>query len=174
MKKQVILSIALISIFAFALFPAVAFAKPNHDRNFTTHMSGKVWTSRVNSTVTYAIDTHAQGQVIFHVNSEQTEISFKLIVANIQNITMAHIHIDDGKPVGPIVVWLYPHKPPLQLIPGRFNGILSSGTFNGTNLTGPLAGMTIKDLLTKIDQGMAYVVVHTSQHPPGEIRNWIP
>jgi hypothetical protein len=96
-----------------------------------------------------------------------------LLAANIQNITMAHIHVDDGAVVGPIVVWLIPRTPPQTLIPGRFNGVLAQGTITNSDLVGPLAGMSIRDLQAKIEDGLAYVVVHTSQHPPGEIRAFI-
>jgi hypothetical protein len=142
--------------------------------NFVAHLSGRLWVSRVNSSVTYGpIMTLAQGQVIFNVTNNGEEINFILIAANIRNITMAHIHLDNGSPLGPIVVWLYPRTPPPIEIPGRFNGVLAYGKINTTNLVGPLAGMTISDLVQKMHEGNAYVVIHTFQHPTGEIRGWI-
>ncbi len=62
--------------------------------------------------------------------------------------------------------------PPAKEIPGRFDGILSEGT-TASNLMGPLAGRSISDLLQKMEDGNAYVVVHTARHPLGEIRGWI-
>ncbi len=156
----------------FVMLAVPSFCAVQDNRNFALHLSGKTWTSRV-SGATYTIDTRAQGQVIFQVSKDGQSINFKLIVANIENITMAHIHIDNGAIVGPIVVWLYPRNPPLQLIPGRFDRILMQGTITASNLIGIMAGMTINDLVNKMDAGMAYVVVHTSQHPPGEIRAFI-
>ena len=142
--------------------------------NFVAHLSGKLWTSRVAPNVTYGpIVTLGEGQAIFHVDKDGDAITFMLIVANIQNVTMAHIHLDDGSPVGPIVVWLYPRTPPLKEIPGRFDGILMSGTITASNLVGELEGKSLSTLLEKIENGNAYVVVHTTQHPPGEIRGWI-
>lgn len=144
------------------------------NRNFVAHLNGKLWTSRVDSSVTYGpIQTLAQGQVIFHVGKNGEEIEFMLIVANIQNITMAHIHLDNGSPLGPIVVWLYPRMPPPKEILGRFDGILAKGTIKASNLVGPLEGKTLGDLVQKMEDGNAYVVVHTTQHPPGEIRGWL-
>ena len=142
------------------------------NRNFFAHLSGETWTSKI-SGATYTIDTQAQGQAIFHVSKDGQSIEFVLIAANIENITMAHIHVDDGAVVGPIVVWLYPRTPPLQLIPGRFDGILAKGTITAADLAGVMAGMTINDLVNKMSEGLTYVVVHTSQHPPGEIRAFI-
>jgi hypothetical protein len=149
-----------------------AFAATPTSGNFYAHLSGKTWMSKI-STVTYTIDTKAQGQVVFQVSRDGLSIEYTLIVANIENVTMAHIHIDNGAAVGPIVVWLYPRNPPLQLIPGRFNGILAKGTITAANLVGIMAGKTISDLVEEMDAGHAYVVVHTSQHPPGEIRAFI-
>jgi hypothetical protein len=143
------------------------------ERNFEAHLTGRAWVSRVNSSVTYTIDTKAQGEAVFHVSKDGMKIEFLLFVENIQNITMAHIHIDTGVTVGPIVVWLYPRQPPLMLIPGRFNGVLSKGTITADNLTGPLTGKSISDLVASIQKGETYVVVHTSQNPPGEIRGFI-
>jgi len=51
----------------------------------------------------------------------------------------------------PIVVWLYPRNPPLQLIPGRFDGILAKGTIAATNLVGIMQGMIIPDLVEEMD-----------------------
>lgn len=143
------------------------------ERDFEAHLSGKTWTSKANSSVTYTISTKAQGEALFKVTKDGMKIEFSLMVANIENITMAHIHIDTGVVVGPIVVWLYPRQPPLQLILGRFSGVLVKGTITSSDLTGPLAGKTISDLLALMQKGKTYVVVHTSQNPPGEIRGYI-
>lgn len=157
---------------ALGILATPTFGIAPSNRNFAAHLSGKTWTSKV-SGVTYAIDTQAQGEVTFKVSKDGRSIDFKLIVANIENITMAHIHIDNGAVVGPIVVWLYPRTPPLQLIPGRFDGILAEGTITASDLIGIMAGMTINDLVDRMNSGLAYVVVHTSQHPPGEIRAFL-
>jgi hypothetical protein len=69
------------------------------------------------------------------------------------------------------VVWLYPSAPPQILIPGRTNGNLAEGTITAANLVGDaLAGQPLSALIDQIRAGNAYVNVHTSQHPPGEIR----
>lgn len=143
------------------------------ERNFEAHLTGRTWVSKVNSSVTYTIDTKAQGEVTFHISKDASEIEFLLQVENIQNITMAHIHIDTGVKVGPIVVWLYPREPPPNLIAGSFNGVLSKGTITAVDLTGPLTGKSMLDLITLMQTGRTYVVVHTSQNPPGEIRGFI-
>jgi hypothetical protein len=120
-----------------------------------------------------AVETNAQGQTIFQVNRDRTEIKFKLIVANIENAHMAHIHLGPAGVNGPVVVWLYPEGPPPQVNEGRFQGILAEGVITEENLVGELAGSSIDDLIEEIRAGNTYVNVHTTQNPPGEIRGQI-
>ncbi len=67
---------------------------------------------------------------------------------------------------------------------GRKNGILASGTITAADLTGPMAGKTIADLITELRSGNSYVNVHTDDgagganrgagdFPDGEIRGQI-
>jgi hypothetical protein len=120
-----------------------------------------------------ARDTAAQGQAIFHVNEDGTAISYKLNVANIENVTQAHIHLAPAGSNGGIVAWLYPAAPPSQLIPGRTQGTLGEGEITASSLVGALSGHPLSDLLNAMQNGGAYVNVHTSQFPPGEIRGQI-
>jgi hypothetical protein len=107
------------------------------------------------------------------LNRDGQSISYRLIVANIENVTMAHIHLAPAGVNGPVVVWLYPSTPPAQLIPGRSSGVLATGTFTAENLVGPLAGQSLDALLDAFLGGDLYVNVHTSQYPPGEVRGQI-
>jgi len=118
-------------------------------------------------------DTSAQGQAIFQVNSDGSAISYKLIVANIENVTQAHIHLGPAGMNGGIVAWLYPAGPPSQLIPGRTQGTLGEGEITASSLVGALSGQPLSALLDAMRNGGAYVNVHTSQFPPGEIRGQI-
>jgi hypothetical protein len=119
-------------------------------------------------------DTRARGNAIFQLSKDGTELSYKLIVANIENVTQAHIHGPAPRGVNTgVVVWLYPDAPPATLIPGRFNGVLAEGTITADNLVGTLAGQSLGVLIEMIKAGNAYVNVHTSQFPPGEIRGQI-
>jgi hypothetical protein len=133
--------------------------------NLRTHLSG--------AEEVPVRDTDAQGQAIFQVNGDGTAISYKLIVANIENVTQAHIHLAPAGSNGGIVAWLYPAAPPSQLIPGRSQGILGEGEITAASLVGSLLGRPLGDLLDAMQNGGAYVNVHTSQFPPGEIRGQI-
>jgi hypothetical protein len=137
----------------------------NSQRNFRTHLSG--------SEQPVPVETRAQGQAIFQLSADGTALHYELIVANIENVFMAHIHYGPPGENGPIVAWLYPAAPPSVLIPGRFEGVLAAGVIQDTNLMGPLSGQTVQDLVDLIQDGTAYVNVHTSQNPSGEIRGQI-
>ncbi|MDZ7607716.1 MAG: CHRD domain-containing protein [Cyclobacteriaceae bacterium] len=140
-------------------------ASGNGPLNFTAHLTG-------DQEVPPAT-TNATGQVKFQVSKDRQSVSFKLIVANLEDVRMAHIHIAPAGVNGPVVVWLYPEAPPMLLIPGTTNGILAQRSFNNSNLTGPLVGMEISDLVAALKSGNAYVNVHTNAYPGGEIRGQI-
>jgi glucose/arabinose dehydrogenase len=116
-------------------------------------------------------DSTATGQALLKLNSAGDLISYRLNVNNIENVTMAHIHIaEEPGGDGPPAVWLYPSAPPAELIPGPFSGLLGQGSFTEVELLGPLVGKTLDDLLLSIQENRAYVNVHTEQFGPGEIR----
>lgn len=133
--------------------------------NLETHLAGRTEVPANNSL--------AQGQAIFRLSEDGTELHYKLIVANILNVTQAHIHLGPPDGTGGIVVWLYPSAPPAMLIPGRSQGTLAEGTITASQLVGALLGDTLDDLMDEIRDNNAYVNVHTSQFPPGEIRGQI-
>jgi hypothetical protein len=115
-------------------------------KNFTVHLTGD------NEVPPRA--TNAQGQAIFQLSPDGTELYYKLIVANISNVFMAHIHLADPGANGGVVVWLYPSVPnppnpvpPASWIEGPFNGVLAEGTITAADLVGALTGMTIADLM---------------------------
>lgn len=139
--------------------------KGHHLINFRANLSGDQEVPSAN--------TRARGQAIFQLSKDGTELSYKVIVANIQNVTMAHIHFAPAGSNGPVVAWLYPSSAPPQLIPGRFNGVLAEGVITSGNLAGPLAGKDLSDLIDLILEGNTYVNVHTLQFPAGEVRGQI-
>ena len=100
-------------------------------------------------------------------------LHYTLIASNIENVLQSHIHLAPAGVNGPVVVWLYPSSPPAVLIPGRFSGVLAEGTITADDLVGPLAGQPLSSLIDEITAGNAYVNVHTSQYPGGEIRGQI-
>jgi hypothetical protein len=113
-------------------------------------------------------ETNAVGQVKLQLNHDGSELYYKLIVANINNVRFSHIHLAPAGANGPIVVFLYP-GPTIESV----NGILAEGIITSSDLTGPLTGQGLSDLIAKINDGQTYVNVHTDQVPGGEIRGQI-
>ena len=116
-----------------------------------------------------AKNTKATGSANFQFNTEKDGLSYKLSAMDINKATMAHIHEGKVGTNGPIVVTLFKSANPL----GPVNGILSQGIITSDRLEGPLAGKQITDLVKIINDGNAYVNIHTVQNPNGEIRGQI-
>lgn len=159
------LSRFVFGLLVIALFPSLVTAEAPARRNFRTHLSGE--------NEVPPVETPAQGQAIFRFSKDGSLLYYKLIVANIEDVQMAHIHIAPAGANGPVVLWLYPDGPPPVLIEGRFSGVLAEGTVDSDALVGPLAGMTLLELALAMESGAAYVNVHTIAFPAGEIRGQI-
>ncbi len=143
------------------------------NRNFAVHLSGDEEVP--------ARATLAQGQAIFHLSKDGTELHYKLIVANIENVVASHIHVGAAGVNGPVVAFL---AGPFSAGGGRTDGVLAKGTITAANLVGPLAGHPLSDLITAMESGNAYVNVHTNDgvaptntgpgdFPGGEVRGQI-
>jgi hypothetical protein len=117
----------------------------------------------------HTVNTNAAGHAIFHLSKDGTELTYRLFVNRLHNITMAHIHLAPVGVNGPPVAWLLP----LTLLSGANNGLLSHGVIKTGDLVGPLAGEDLSVLIEAIKDGRTYVNVHTTQYPPGEIRGQI-
>ena len=128
-----------------------------------------------------ANSSRARGIAVFHVVNDDEALAFKLIVANIENVVAAHIHLAPEGVNGPVVAFLFGPEPPGG---GRSSGVLARDVIHGEDLLGPLAGMSLDALLDEIRAGNAYVNVHTNDgeaptntgpgdFPGGEIRGQI-
>jgi hypothetical protein len=153
-KKITILTLVLL----LALLATAGTVFADGKRTFTAHLTAEA----------PGVETQAVGQAIFKVSKDGQSVYYKIIVANLDDITMAHIHWKPGGGDAPPVVWLL--GPPPTLIPGTTNGVLIEGTFTASDFIGNLAGMSVSDLVEIFFAGEAYVNVHTSQYPGGEIR----
>lgn len=161
----------VVLVLALLMTTSMAYASPLDQRNFTAPLSGGA--ERPDP-----VDTNATGVGIFHLSKDGTELSYKLIVANIENVLQAHIHCGSADVAGPVVAFLYPSGPPPVLIPGRTDGVLAEGTIttviprpDSPECPGGVANF--EELLAKMRSGDAYVNVHTLQFPGGEIRGQI-
>ena len=82
------------------------------------------------------------------------------------NVTESHIHRGEETEVGKHVVTLYNATTPT----GPMSGLLSQGNITAKDIEGPLAGQQLTNLISLMDNGTAYVNVHTEEFPTGEIR----
>ena len=161
--RRLVFSLFTVSLLLVTILAVAAFAQP---QNFRAHLTGDEEVPPV--------ETLATGQTVFQLSRDGSELHYRLIVANIENVAQAHIHVGAPGVNGPVVAWLYPEEgPPPQLIPGRFDGVLATGTITADDLVGPLEGATMEELVAEIAAGNTYVNVHTSQFPGGEIRGQI-
>jgi len=146
-----------------AEFPAgelrgqISVVRPNDNGNYTTQLTG--------DQEVHDVDTKARGVGIFRFNNDNTAVSFKVNVAQLENVLFAHIHLAPRGVNGPVVVTLKADR-----IDGRVNGVYAQGTITQNNLQGLLEGGDIYILRAAFRAGYAYVNVHTDDFPAGELR----
>lgn len=134
-------------------------AARGHTRNFRAHLSGE---NEVPS-----VETNAQGQAAFKLNKTGDELSYRLIVANIDGVVAAHIHCAPAGQNGSVGVTLFSGGPTSD------NGILAEGTITAPDSGNGCGWETLADVVEAMRIGDTYVNVHTLAHPSGEIRGQI-
>jgi len=135
--------------------------------HFAAHLTG----GDANNNV---IETRATGQAVFEVVDEGTAVRYQVKVAGIENLWMAHIHVAaEPGGNGPPAFWFVPTTPQAppaapNHVSERIQGSLASGyIMSDAQLGGLLAGGTVADLIAAMEEGRAYVVVHTNDFDPG-------
>jgi CHRD domain len=163
----------LLVLFAVVAIARPAMAQPPTARIFVAHLSGDEEVP--------ARETLAQGQAIFHLSADGTQLDYTLIVANIENVVASHIHVGAEGVNGPVVAFLFGPAAPGG---GQVEGVLAQGTITADDLVGPLAGQPLSALIAAMRAGNTYVNVHTNDgvdppntgpgdFPGGEIRGQI-
>jgi hypothetical protein len=117
--------------------------------------------------------TSAIGVAKFTLSNDGKWLGYVLTVLDINNVIGAHIHMGNSTQNGPIEVFLSGNHNMTQPSTGKVDGVLSRGFISDSDLTGPMAGKHMQELLNQIQNGYAYVNVHTTQNPNGEIRGQI-
>ena len=133
----------------------LAIATPAWSGNFIAHLD------QAATVPAAAVTTNAQGQTI--IKDRNGELTYKVLVAGLQNVVAAHIHCAPVGVAGPVGVTLFASAPIVV------NGILAEGAVvpNAGNACGWQDGL---DVIDAIDAGNAYINVHTIQNLAGEIR----
>jgi glucose/arabinose dehydrogenase len=136
----------------------IASARPGTD-NFRAHLNGDGEVPPV--------ETGAQGQASFTVDAAMSVLDYKLIVANIENVVASHIHCAAPGVNGPVGVTLFSGGPVSP------DGVLAQGAITAPDPGNGCSWTTLEQVVTAMRNGLAYVNVHTTAHPPGEIRGQI-
>jgi hypothetical protein len=99
---------------------------------------------------------------------EGNTVHYSVEVRGISNVIGAHIHLAPRGTNGPIRLSLFPGGTTNITDPtGAVNGILIQASAPASDLQG---GISLADLVSNIRSGNAYVNVHTTTFPGGEIR----
>jgi CHRD domain len=156
----IFLSLMITTALTSSIIPAVFAAQHGGDKQkFTAQLSGDQQAPPV--------QTSATGSAWF--KPMQDSVSFEVNVSDIQGVTMAHIHSGKQGENGPPIVPLFKSDTPS----GQMSGVLAKGNVTADTFQGPMAGKTISDLITAMQNGETYVNIHTQQNPDGEIRGQI-
>jgi hypothetical protein len=157
MRKMILGMFFCVSVFLAMLGTVAA----DDGRAFTAALSG--------AGAVPPVTTMAKGDALFQLSKDGSTLSYKLNVADLENVTAAHIHQGKEGKNGPPVAFLFagPRKE------GKFTGMLAEGAITSDKLITTLKGKSVKDLVTMIEAGDAYVNVHSVQYPDGEIRGQI-
>ena len=123
-----------------------------------------------------AISTAAGGTFQARISDDGAAIHYQLSYQALEgNVSMAHIHVGQVSVNGGIAVWLCsnigtPGVQPCPAPPATISGIAMAADVVGPAGQGVSAG-EFDELVRAIRSGVAYVNVHTSLHPGGEIRS---
>jgi CHRD domain-containing protein len=131
-----------------------------------------------------ALSTPGNGHFRARINKDETEIAWELSYGDLTgNVTQSHIHFGARAQTGGVSVFLCTN---LGNGPAGTQACPASapednpltGTATAANVIGPaaqgIAAGEFSELLAAIRGGVAYVNVHSTQYPGGEIRAQFP
>ena len=122
------------------------------------------------------VKTDAIGKIKLNANSQQNMLDYQISISDLNGvITGAHIHKGSAGTNGPVVATLktgntFAGASASTSGGGGTTSTSVGGTITSAELKGPLAGKQVTDLIRLIEDGKAYVNVHTHQNSNGEIR----
>jgi hypothetical protein len=130
------------------------------------------------------ISTTGHGAFRATINENETEIAWRLTYADLEGIVQqSHIHFGPPNNTGGISIFLCtnlgnaPAGTVVLACPGTTSGTVS-GVATAADVTGPTAqGIepgALAEIIAAIRDGKAYVNVHSTKWPAGEIRKQFP
>ena len=161
-----------IAILAMCAFAGPAFAQ-----------SGPLRASLTGYDEVPAVSSRADGEFEARVNANGS-VDYTLAYAGLQgSVTMAHIHFAQKSVNGPIIIWLCgtnsapttvgPPGTPTCPASGTVSGSFSAANVAASPPTQQLAANDLEALIAAMRAGAAYVNVHSSISPGGEIRGQV-
>jgi eight-cysteine-cluster-containing protein len=110
--------------------------------------------------------TEAAGRSIFYDNRDEDQLAFIIQASNIGTVIGAHVHLGMIDSNGPAVASLFTGS-------DGAGDFLFAGMVTEADLMDGFAGSPVSVLISAMDEGRAYVNVHTETWPAGEIRGQI-
>ncbi|MFO1392856.1 MAG: CHRD domain-containing protein [Steroidobacteraceae bacterium] len=108
----------------------------------------------------------ATGECTLVVHEDDKKITYTLSVTDLSNAVTAELHLGGPTANGPAVFKLFPRHG-ASAKRGPFTGVLAEGTITAADLTGPMQGSPIADLVDELREGSAYVNIHTNDGTDG-------
>ena len=169
MKKTYV---TLLIVLIMLVTASIAYASPAASQNFAVPLSGREEVP--------PRDTNARGVATFKLSKDGTELSYKVNVANIENVVAAHIHCGAAGVNGPVGVTLFMGTPG----GGRIDGTLAEGTITVPDPGNGCGWADLAAVVAAMNSGNTYVNVHTNDgvaptntgpgdFPGGEIRGQV-
>ncbi len=152
------------SAFLFiVLFVSLGMAadKSASERIFKATLSG--------NEVVPSVKTNAKGEAKFQFRREGDNLTYRLTISNIKDVTAAYIQKGKKGENGPSVMKLFSEPRKEDVI----GSLLAEGKVEPYLFVGPLKGKSIDSLVQLMEAGEAYVNIQTKKHPDGEIRGQI-
>lgn len=159
----------LVAAFSVAALTAGSALAADRVQRFDTHLEG----FNLNG---LPVATSATGEARVEVIDGGSALNFRVNVAGIRNLFMAHIHIAPQPvtvrdPSGPVAFWFVGGPPPQGTLSEMVNGRLAEGfiitnsELVSWNTNDPL-DRTIEGVISALREGRASVIVHTSDGNP--------
>jgi len=113
------------------------------------------------------VTTNATGNATLTLFDDDS-VTYRVQVANIDSVTVSHIHFGDASVAGGVMVFLGTSSPAVSF---TTLSTLYQGTI--TRATTFLGAFTFDSLMTRMNAGTSYVNVHTRRNGGGEVRGQI-
>lgn len=134
-----------------------------------SHLPGSLFTAGLSGdNEVPAIESGGSGFASVAVSEDGTSLDYRLYVNDLDDVTMAHIHVGPADENGPVAAFLFGPEDPGVVA----DGLIAEGTITESDLisTPDVFDGTMAELIQLMEDGETYVNVHTETHPPGEVR----